>query len=277
MSGDALFKAHLENTRALDGAFDLVAKQCRAAIARGDSETTELLTKTCGFLLGARMENRLFRLVHEPGAFDEGQRRRILAAQSIQSSWETLIEEAYASRRGLGPHQIPQQLSFTDRARYNELIRVVREELAPMITLRNVLGHGQWHRALDADRKQISPDRTRLVKTTRLWHLNIRANLLDQLVWLVHDLAVTAGAFERDFDKRWSRLMSAKARLERDNFGAYEASLRRQRANSLANRPHESYLKSRSPGCRFDASALFTRTRSLLARFVARQSDSSPS
>lgn len=268
MSSDVLFKAHLENTRALDRAFDLVAKQCREAIARGDSRATESLTKTCGFLLGARMENRLFRLVHEPGALDEEQRHRVLAAKNIQASWEMLIQEAYASRRGLKSHQIPQQLGFTDRARYDELVRVVREELAPVITLRNVLGHGQWHRALDADRKEISPQRTGLVKTTRLWHLNIRANLLDQLVWLVHDLAVTAGAFERDFDKRWSRLMSAKARLERNNYASYEDSLQRQRANSLANRPRASVPDSRPPTAKLSRSGSLTRAGNRLLRSI---------
>jgi hypothetical protein len=51
-----LFTAHLENTRALDSAFDLTARQCREAIARKDVEAIAAFTKTCAFLFGARME-----------------------------------------------------------------------------------------------------------------------------------------------------------------------------------------------------------------------------
>jgi hypothetical protein len=234
MAGPDLFDVHLENTRALDRAFDITARECREAIGRRDVEAVDALTKTCAFLLGARMENRLFRLLFEYGAFTDQQRDRILAAGSIEESWVTVISESFAARRAVRPAQVPGALNFTDRARHDELIRLVREELNPIITLRNVLGHGQWHRALTRDRSAIDPDRMRLLKTTRLWHLTIKANLLEHLVWLLHDLALTRSAFERDFDKRWQDLQAAKHRLELNRYAKWEATLVRRYANRPA-------------------------------------------
>lgn len=233
MAQPGMYEVHLQNTRALESAFDAVARDCRSAIARQDDARAIALTNTCIFLFGARMENRLFRLLYEPNAFTDIQRSRILAAGSIESMWTTVITEAFAARRNIRPSEVKSRLAFTDRARHDELVRLVKDELAPIITLRNVLGHGQWHYALDSGRSGIDQDRMKLLKRTRLWHLTIKANLLEHLVWLLHDLAVTNNAFERDFDKRWTDLASAKRRLDLDGYKQWE----RQLAASYQKRP----------------------------------------
>ena len=231
-----MFRIHLGNTRALDVAFETTARACRTAIGQEDHSTVDALTKTCAFLFGARMENRLFRLLFEPGGYSDAQRERILQAKSIEDSWVRAVSEAFAERYSLRPSSVPDRLSFTNRARHDELVRLVRDELAPVITLRNVLGHGQWHRALAPDRSRIDESRMRLLTATRLWHLTVKANVLDHLVWILHDLAVTDSAFERDFDKRWADLESAKHRLSLNKYQEWEAQLVR----SYAGRPARS-------------------------------------
>lgn len=260
----SLFKVHLENTRALDRAFKLVSKDCRLAIATQDSATVDSLTKTCGFLLGARMENRLFRLLYEPGGFDDSQLARIVARRSIQDSWEATVTEAYAARRNLRPSQVPAKLSVADAAQYDVLIGIIRDDLAPLIALRNILAHGQWHRALNSDRLAVSQDGMRTLTTTRLWHLTIKANLLDHLVSIIHDLIVTEKAFERDFNKRWSQLQTTKRRLELDNYEKWETMLVRQRANSLENRRRNTGV--RTDGTRREAQRAETTSRNTAAQ-----------
>lgn len=220
-----LHTIHLKNTHALERAFETVARDCRHAIAREDSAEATALTNTCIFLFGARMENRLFRLLHEPGAFSDVQRKRIAATGSVENMWLATVSEAFAARRSLTPAQVPGRLTFTDAARYNELVRLINDELAPIIQLRNILGHGQWDYALTSDRSAFDQARTTLLRRTRLWHLRIKANLLDHLVGLLHDLAVTKTAFERDFDRHWANLTSARHRLDLDSHRAWESQL----------------------------------------------------
>lgn len=220
-----LHTIHLKNTQALERAFETVARDCRQAIAREDTAEATALTNTCIFLFGARMENRLFRLLHEPDAFSDEQRKRIAATGSVENMWLATVSEAFAARRSLTPAQVPGRLSFTDAARYNELVRLISDELAPIIQLRNILGHGQWDYALSSDRSVFDQTRTTHLKRTRLWHLRIKANLLEHLVWLLHDLAVTKNAFERDFDKRWADLTAARHRLDLDSHKAWESQL----------------------------------------------------
>ena len=222
-----LFRVHLENTRALDRAFDIVSRECKDAIRRQDVDAVDALTKTCGFLLGARMENRLLRLLFEDGAFDSAARARILDS-TIEESWLAVIDEAFAARRGLRVSAVPGGLNFTDKARHAELVRIVKQELAPLITFRNVLAHGQWHRGLTSDRSSISSERTKTLNTIKLWHLMMKANLLEHLVKILHDLAVTRFAFERDFDKHWDDLNAASRRLALDRSQSWEEMLVRK-------------------------------------------------
>lgn len=177
------------------------------------------------------MENRLLRLMYEDGAFDSAARERILDQTSIEQSWLKLIDEAFAARRNLRSSAVPARLNFTDTARRNELVRIIREDLGPLITLRNTLAHGQWHRTLNSERTSISNERMQMLNTTRLWHLITKANLLEHLVKIIHDLSVTENAFERDFDKRWNDLSTASRRLQLDRYAAWETQLVRKYQN----------------------------------------------
>ncbi|UWX97441.1 hypothetical protein N2K95_01740 [Arthrobacter zhaoxinii] len=223
-----LFSAHMGNHKALDRAFDVVSRACKDAIRREDTDEIDALTKTCAFLLGAKMENRLFRLVYEDGAFGDSAIAGIIGARSIEQAWKTAITEAFAKRYQVRPERVPSGLGFTDRERYKELIRIVDKQLVPVITLRNILAHGQWHRALNSERSRVDTSRMNIMMTTRLWHLMVRANLLEHLVRLVHDLAVTRDAFERDFDKHWADLNAASQRLEQNNYAVWEENLVRR-------------------------------------------------
>lgn len=236
MEPEQLFRIHLENTRALDDAFKITSRLCKDAIRRQSPHEVEALTRSCGFLLGAKLENRLYRLIYEESLFSSEHRSRIMKELSIQDQWLRVIREAFAARRGIAPEKVPDHLGFSDRAKYDELVRLVNDELAPFITLRNVLAHGQWHRALDPDRAGVSTERMRLLKIHSLWRLTIKTNMLNHLVYLIHDLVVTKSAFDRDFDRHWRDLQDAWRRLTSDRTDAWNNQLiaRYQRGNHAA-------------------------------------------
>lgn len=166
------------------------------------------------------------RLVYQPGGFDDAQRARILGKATVEDRWRCVLTEAFAQRNNLQPSSVPSQLGFTAKAHFSELDRLVTEHIAPLITLRNVLAHGQWSRALTSDGLKVSTERTKMLYTTRLWHLRLLRNLTRHLIMLVFDSVVTKTAFERDFDKHWADLNSAYIRLQRGNYQQWEAMLR---------------------------------------------------
>lgn len=220
-----MFAAHLANTRALESALALTARSCVGAIRQSNALDEISLTRVYGFLMGAYFENRLYRLLYERGAFPPATVAGIMSETTIEDQWTRAIGEAFAKRHSVSLSRVPSGMPATARYRFGALGDLVKDDLAPLITLRNVLAHGQWDTAFKQDRLTYSHDRTTLVRSDTLWQLQIKKNLIDHLVALVHDLAITQIAFERDFDRNWSRLEHAKTRLRNGRPDAWRANL----------------------------------------------------
>jgi hypothetical protein len=209
-----LYQVHWHNERELTDAFEIACVACKDAIRTADERKERILTKNCALLLGAKLETTLMRIVYDPTGFSDSQRQRILTAPTASDRWLRIIKEAFARRHNLNTSQVPRQLPFTARARYDGMERLVREQFIPLIELRNSLAHGQWHRTLNSSGLKVDSRRMAQLATQSLWRLTIQNNLLEHVADLVYDLVVTRYAFERDFDKRWGDLHSATMRLE---------------------------------------------------------------
>jgi hypothetical protein len=209
-----LYKVHFENERALAEAFDVARQSCKNALRAGKSREEKILTKNCALLLGAKLENTLFKVIYDPAGFTLEQRHRIDSAPTIADKWLRVVKEAFASRHNIPINQVPRRLPFTAQARYIEIERLVKEQFIPLVELRNSLAHGQWHRTLNSSGTKVDPRRMAQLARLSVWRLAIQDNILHHLSLLIYDLVVTRTAFERDFDKRWNDLHSAIIRLE---------------------------------------------------------------
>lgn len=223
---DDLYKIHLENERALAEAFDVARQSCKNAIRSGKPRQEEVLTKNCALLLGAKLENTLLRIIHDPTGFTPDQRRRIEGATTVADKWLRVVKEAFASRHELPISQVPRRLPFTAQARYAEIERLVKEQFIPLIELRNSLAHGQWHRTLNSSGTKVDPRRMAQLAKQNVWRQTIQDNILHHVSLMIHDLVVTRTAFERDFDKRWNDLHSAIRRLESSSSERWAEKLR---------------------------------------------------
>lgn len=211
---ESLYKIHLENERALAEAFDVARQSCKNAIRAGKLREERILTKNCAFLLGAKLETTLLKIIHDPSGFALDQRHRIDSASTVADKWLRVVKEAFAGRHNVPISQVPRRLPFTAQARYIEIERLVKEQFVPLIELRNSLAHGQWNRTLNSSGTKIDPRRMAQLARLSVWRLAIQDNILHHVSLLIYDLVVTRIAFERDFDKRWNDLHSAITRLE---------------------------------------------------------------
>jgi hypothetical protein len=209
-----LYQVHLHNERELTDAFEIACFACKDAIRTADERRERILTKNCALLLGAKLETTLMRIIYAPIGFRDSQRQRLLSTSTASDRWLRVVREAFAKRHNLTVGQVPRQLPFTARARFDEMERLIREQFIPLIELRNSLAHGQWYRTLNSSGLKVDSRRMEQLATQNLWRLTIQNNLLQHMADLIYDLVVTRYAFERDFDKRWGDLRSATMRLE---------------------------------------------------------------
>ncbi|MFC8044516.1 hypothetical protein [Nocardia sp. NPDC057353] len=228
-----LWSKYRENRDLVDQSFVSVSRLGKDAIRQDDPIALEAIESLATFLLAAYVESRLNETIWYYSGMKEVPRAALME-RTVEERWYRLIDIGFAKLRGVGLRQIPNGLTFTDRARRDELYLVVSEYLSPLITARNSIAHGQWKYAFASDGSTVNPGRTASLRRYSIWRLILEKNLINHFTWLVHDLVVTARTHERDFDKRIADLHSAIYRLRRGDRQQWEDMLR----DRYHRRPH---------------------------------------
>ncbi|MFJ1607730.1 hypothetical protein ACIOHS_30780 [Streptomyces sp. NPDC088253] len=154
--------------------------------------------------------------------------RRVMAERTVLDMWRQLLVEAFSERYKVSRSKIPNGLPYTSAAYFKGMQSVIDEQIAPLVSIRNSLAHGQWVVAFNEQRSEVNGDRTKKLNGITLWHLRLQRNMLNHLERLIFDLMVTQYAFERDFDKHWSNLQAAQIRLRSDKSKEWESLLRKR-------------------------------------------------
>lgn len=208
-----LYKAHVQNLRAVDTALQRILRELNAAISRNDAATSVALLKTAMLLLGAWAENRLRKMLFEPNAFTQVERQQIADAGSQLEIWKRALDRGFRRRYGIPAANLATALPITPRARYIALVSMIEADLRPIIEIRNKLAHGQWVRPLNSDNDDFSPSYTQQINGENAHSVKCKYRMLEYLAQLIHDLVAGNAAFERDFDSHYSKLEHAKQEI----------------------------------------------------------------
>jgi hypothetical protein len=222
-----LYEFHVANLRSVTAALDRFARAGREALARGRDR--ELLSFTRGFalLLGVEAEVRLSKMLYEPRAFTDLECESIQGKQTQLERWYASIECAFRKH-----YSVPKAL-LSDKTvphdafhRYSSLRVVLEKDLAPIITARNKLAHGQWVYPLNDAADDVVPDLYKALNDEKLLGLELKRHLIKHLAAAVHDLVVSKPTFERDFEEHYRAFAQASIRLSRIDYVAWEKRLR---------------------------------------------------
>jgi hypothetical protein len=228
-----LYKAHVQNLRAVDSACTQVYRQLKQCLAGTQDVAASALLKTLTLLLGAWSEVRLLKLIYEPQGFSDREQTRILGAASKIDQWRQSIEVGFrrsysVPRAELSPASLPATAYF----RYQEMVSLVDNDLRPIIEIRNKLAHGQWARTLNNQMDDISPEMMAILNTENALSANFKKRILESLSRIVHDLVTSERAFDRDFDTHYRTLHQAKINLKTRSFPLWVASLKEKYTRS---------------------------------------------
>jgi hypothetical protein len=221
-----LYKAHVENLRAIDSAYSQVGRELRSCIARELSAPADALLKTQMLLLGAWAEVRLLKLLHEPSGFVGIDRQSVQSQSSQILQWKKTVELGFRRRYGVPTAALSRSsLPLTAFACFNEINCIIDVELAPIIELRNKLAHGQWARAFNNEMNAISSTGMMRLANENALSLAFKKQMTEALSQLTHDLVASPAAFERDFNRNYGVLHQAKTNLQSRSYAGWRSQL----------------------------------------------------
>jgi hypothetical protein len=216
-----IYKYHTENLREIETGMGRIALMFRSAISKGEEKSVSALTRLYCLLLAAWAETRRCKLLYEPNAFDERQRREILAKNQLDG-WLFAVEVGFRQhyripRAALSAETLP-------HSAYSRLMTInvmLTTDLRPIVTLRNKLAHGQWKYPLNNDGNDVAQEQMDALRNENLLSLQFKKSLISTLSDIIHDLAVSRPAFERDFDQHYRIIVETRRNLRQRDYREY--------------------------------------------------------
>jgi hypothetical protein len=215
LNTEDLYRAHVKNLRAVETACAHIYLELKRCLAIQQVAAADALLKTFVLLIGAWSEVRLQKLFHENNGFSDAERSRILALDTKLEQWKVALEIGFRRRYGV-PNAIlsKQSLPPTAFLRYQEINRLIDNDLRPIIEIRNKLAHGQWARTLNSEMTDISPAMMALLNSENALSANFKKKIIEALSRIVNDLIVGGIAFDRDFDIHYRVLEQTRTNLK---------------------------------------------------------------
>jgi hypothetical protein len=230
------FSKHSENLRAVQRALKQVERAHKRAIRDGDRPSEVAMRKVHTLLVGMFAEAQLRKIVDDPTGFNARERELIWLHRSQDQRWTAAVN--YAARRHYGVlvHQsLHEVLPITELDRVERVLGFLSGELAPVITDRNRLAHGQWVWQL----KSGSDDQFVSEPFSRDYNyvaIKARHDMLKNIARLVHVLCVSEPTFARDFEDLMKRIDASRPRLGGNGFDAFSAELKYRRRTATVHK-----------------------------------------
>lgn len=227
------FRRHSENLRAIVSTLTQVKRAHKRAIRDGDRPNEMAMRVVHTLLLGVYAEARLRKILEDPTGFNDRERRLIWLEKSQDKRWVAAVD--FATRRHfkvMSHQELDDVVPVEALERVAAVSALLEDDLAPVITDRNKLAHGQWRHQLK------SRSENAFVVDPRTYDYNFvalraREQLLEYIARLVNVLAVSEPTFDRDFKGLMDKIDEAKADLDGVGYAAFASQLRKTKQPGL--------------------------------------------
>lgn len=227
------FSRHSENLAEVVRDMTQIERVHKNAIRASDLPSELALRRVHLLLLAVFAEARLRKIIDDPTGFTDAERHDIWRKTSQEQRWVEAV--TLAARRHYGVHDVRTELPSPARERILTIINLLRGELAPVITDRNKLAHGQWIWQLKSgsDEDFVGTPRNLLYNYSALV---ARHAAIENIGRLVHVLCVSEPTFDRDFASIMIAISNALHELDGHGYDQFATELRRRHQVGLAKR-----------------------------------------
>jgi hypothetical protein len=221
----------------IERAITSVQRTLRGYIRKDETENIYIYTKILSHLINSWAEIRILKIVYEKHAYSNPEKNRILNAGNAKDRWETALRIAFSKAYNIPEKNIDNIATpFTRRICYNTLLKLINEDLLSSNQLRNRIAHGQWAYAFNEELTAFQDDLTAKLRQENIVQLQLKYKMFMSLAQIIHDLAVSKPAFERDFDRHYRKVEGQKTNFHNRNYSDYRDMMISKRQKYLQHR-----------------------------------------
>lgn len=232
------YKQHSKNLWMIKKAIKSIQMILRDYISRDEELNIYVFTKILSHLVDSWAEVRVLKLIYEKGGFNESERNRIIRCSSPKERWEMALTIAFCKAYKIPNAEKINSVTtpITPRTRYQELLKLLDNDLLESNQLRNRIAHGQWKYAFTNDLSGISEQLTGMLRQENIVKLQLRLKMFTSLAQVIHDLAVSKSTFERDFDSHFRKIEEQKRNFHKRDYEDYRRKMISKRERGVRKR-----------------------------------------
>ena len=201
-----LFKAAVENVRAIDHGIRIFRQDLNKRLRRGSTEDLERYTRIYGMLFCTWAEACLLRIIYTPYGFSAGQISTVLDARTIEDKWTTCLQFAFHNSEIREQKSLKQAVGPT-------LERLITNIVTTPAQIRNKIAHGQWKQPFNSNSTALNPGTAILMQAADVIEIDRWFFVFAEFAQIVEDgIESPERAFRRDV---WARLDSIENELRR--------------------------------------------------------------
>lgn len=223
-----LFSCYSENLSATKTSLDRTALLLRQAISKNDSKNEQSLTKMYALLLGIWAENRLAKTIYQKRVLTHEKRGKLLRKGTQIQKWEKIVNESFKKRYKVKKLN-EMSLGHTVFQQHSAIITLLKNDLEPVISLRNKLAHGQWINIFnsnpDETKKRLQHDKMNSLSNDNIISLQGKRQILYHIASLIHTCLDRKPWFKRDFDYHYRVIQQTKINMQKHSFDDYKAKM----------------------------------------------------
>ena len=212
MSPDDFLKYHQENFDAIDSAIKEIDSMLSKTISKNEESLIQPLKRIYGILIGIWAECRLNKLLYEKFGFNDIHRKNIRSGDNIFEQWQISVEIAFCVN--YKPEDIF-QLPFSARTKLDEILKMLEEDLKPIIEIRNKLAHGQWVYPFNDECTDVEDKKYNDLRNENLLTLKWKKKLISRIAVIINNLVISKKDFESDFDNNYKGFEDIKKKLKK--------------------------------------------------------------
>ncbi|MFD8582883.1 hypothetical protein ACFV2A_08305 [Streptomyces californicus] len=217
------FRKHSQNLSALISGLRQAERIHKQMIRQGNEPAVSFSARMHSLMIGMIAEARLRKILFDPQGFNDRERKLIGRERSQIGQWVLAVECAFRRQYEVAMHlEIADPVDPIAVSRYGEIIRMLKDDLAPIIEGRNKVAHGEWAW------EEKSKENTFRQAKRPLNYLEIkrRGQLIDSLAEMIHILIVSEPTFQRDFDDLYKTIDAIRPNIDGTDYSNFAIELR---------------------------------------------------
>lgn len=176
-----IYKASVENVRALERALKNMKRHINLLIKTNKDDEVETLTKVYTLIYSTWLEANLTKLIYTPEGFNDSEIEQIKAEGKIEKKWEKALILAFRKF-----NQTKKNSEIPNKKK--KIVSYVKKYIVEPSSIRNKIAHGQWTIALNSENTKINPTLTKELKELDFIKIFKWITISSYIIKIVEDL-----------------------------------------------------------------------------------------